>query len=235
MIHREDDSEMRLEEFSGVAPLFPLAHPTLFPGMVQPFQIFEPRYREMTKQVLAGERLIAMTVLKPRWEPKYESKTAPVHPVVCLGRVTADERLPDGRYLLMLRGVCRAEIVDELETDNPFRTARLKVLDDLMLAKPKFDREVRRQELIEQFQQLFPAMAGKPALFPLLQEEVPFGLVCDLIAFSMHLAPAESYAVLAEPNVDVRSDLVLRHLEQRLGSRASGHYDLAFPPMFSAN
>jgi Lon protease-like protein len=235
MLDRENDSESVLSSFSGITPLFPLAHPTLFPGLVQPFQIFEPRYREMTRDVLSGERLIAMTVLKPRWETKYESKGVPVQPVVCLGRVTVDEKLPDGRYMLMIRGLCRAEIVHELETDRPYRNARLRILDDVVLAQPKINREQRRLDLINLFQQLFPGLSSRPSLLPLLQDQVPFGVVCDLIAFAMHLSPSESYAVLAESNVDLRSERILRDLQNRLHSQYTSVHDPAFPPMFSAN
>src|SRR5207253_4170439 len=93
-----------LANFAGVARLFPLPNLVLFPHVVQPLHVFEPRYREMTTDALAGDRLIATALLHPDWEAVYEGHP-PIHPVACLGRIVADQRLDDGRFLLLLRGL----------------------------------------------------------------------------------------------------------------------------------
>ena len=82
-----------LANFAGVARLFPLPNLVFFPHVMQPLHIFEPRYRQMTADALAGDRLIALTLLQPGWEDQYEGRPA-VHPVACLGRVVADQLLP---------------------------------------------------------------------------------------------------------------------------------------------
>src|SRR6266545_6172021 len=104
-----------LADFAGTARLFPLPNLVFFPHVMQPLHIFEPRYRQMTADALAGDRLIAMALLRPGWEPDYE-KVPPIYPVVCLGRIVADQRLEDGRYRLLLRGLSRAGIVEEVPT-----------------------------------------------------------------------------------------------------------------------
>src|SRR5205085_1976564 len=96
-----------LKQFSGMARLFPLPNVVLFPQVVQPLHIFEPRYREMTADALADDRLIAMALLQPGWEADYEGRP-PIHPICCLGRIFAEKHLPDGRYNLLLRGLTRA-------------------------------------------------------------------------------------------------------------------------------
>src|SRR3954470_24360560 len=95
-----------LPNFAGGAALFPLRNLALFPHAVQPLHVFEPRYRRMTARALAGDRLIALVLLKPGWEADYDNHPA-VHPVACLGRIVADQRLDDGRYNLLLRGLSR--------------------------------------------------------------------------------------------------------------------------------
>ena len=75
-----------LSGFCGKVRLFPLPNLVLFPEVMQPLHIFEPRYRQMTADALAGDRLIALGLLRPGWEADYDGKPA-IYPVACLGRV----------------------------------------------------------------------------------------------------------------------------------------------------
>src|SRR5262249_61215492 len=98
---------------AGPARLFPLPTLVLFPHVLQPLHIFEPRYRQMTADALAGDRLIAMALLRPGWEKDYEGRP-PIYSVICVGRIVAEKRLPDGRFNILLRGVSRARVRREL-------------------------------------------------------------------------------------------------------------------------
>ena len=103
------DDPTSLGDFSGRARLFPLPNLVLFPSVVQPLHIFEPRYRQLMEDALKDDRLIAMALLQPGWEDDYY-KNPPIYPVVCLGRVHKEERLPDGRWNLLLHGLARARV-----------------------------------------------------------------------------------------------------------------------------
>ena len=94
-----------LQTFSGQAPLFPLPNVVLFPHATLPLHIFEPRYRQMTADALRGEQLIAMSLLKSVVQDASDSATPAIHPIVGLGQIIAHERLEDGRYMLILKGV----------------------------------------------------------------------------------------------------------------------------------
>src|SRR5437763_12628020 len=98
------DDLSALGDFDGTARLFPLPNLVLFPYVIQPLHIFEPRYRQMTADSLAGDRLLTMALLRPGWEESYEGRPA-VHPVGCLGKIVADQHLENGRYNLLLRGL----------------------------------------------------------------------------------------------------------------------------------
>ena len=95
---------------SRLVPVFPLPNVVLFPGVVCPLHVFEPRYREMVTDVLAGERLIALALLRPGWEAEYEGAPA-VHEVACVGRVAAAEPLRDGRFNILVQGEERVRIL----------------------------------------------------------------------------------------------------------------------------
>src|SRR6516162_1515926 len=119
------DDMSALANFGGTARLFPLPNVVLFPQVVQPLHIFEPRYRQMTADALADDRLIAPVLLRPGWEADYEGQPA-IYSVLCLGRVVAEQRLPDGRFNLLLRGLSRCRIVQELPGEKLYRSARVE-------------------------------------------------------------------------------------------------------------
>src|SRR5438552_13063110 len=116
------------DDFDSDVRLFPLPNVVLFPHVLLPLHIFEPRYREMTADALAGDSLLAMALLSPGWEAEYEGKPE-LHRTVCLGKIVADQRLEDGRYNLLLRGLARARILEEISSDQLYRSARLELLD----------------------------------------------------------------------------------------------------------
>src|SRR5262245_743250 len=107
-------------------PIFPLPSTVLFPNVFLPLHIFEPRYREMIADALASDRMIGMALLRPGWERDYEGRP-PVYPIGCSGVVTHFDRLSDGRYNIVLRGLERFRIVEE----NHSRAYRLAVVEQV--------------------------------------------------------------------------------------------------------
>ena len=105
-----DDPSTESVEFSGRVRLFPLPNLVLFPHVMQPLHVFEPRYRCLLEDSLASDRLIAMALLAPGWENDYEGRP-PLYPMACLGRVTSFHRLDDGTYNLLLLGLHRVRLV----------------------------------------------------------------------------------------------------------------------------
>ena len=98
--------------FASTLPLFPLPNVVLFPGVFLPLHIFEARYRAMTEDALAGDRMIGMPLLKPWFDAEYEGRP-PIYPVGCVGLITHAERLPDGRFNVVLQGVERFRVKEE--------------------------------------------------------------------------------------------------------------------------
>lgn len=94
-----------------ILPIFPLAGVLLLPGGRLPLNIFEPRYRAMTEDALAGDHLIGM--IQPR-DPQASGVQPPVYDTGCAGKITRCETTDDGRYLIMLTGLCRFRVIEEL-------------------------------------------------------------------------------------------------------------------------
>src|SRR5438132_13243727 len=108
-----NDDLAALEGFSGTARLFPLPNLVLFPHVIQPLHVFEPRYRQMTADALDGDRLIAIVLPRPGWEYHYAGSPE-IYSVATLGTIVADQKLDDGRYNILLRGLSRIHLSHEI-------------------------------------------------------------------------------------------------------------------------
>ena len=96
-------------------PIFPLAGALLFPRSQLPLRIFEPRYRAMTRDALASDRLIAMV------QPKDSGEPPALFEIGCIGRIASCDELDDGRFDIVLEGLSRFRIAREAEVETPYR------------------------------------------------------------------------------------------------------------------
>ena len=175
-----------------VLPIFPLPDLTFFPHTLLPLHIFEARYRAMIVDALARDRRLAVVRLRPGYETDYAGKPA-VYDVAGAGEIVKCERLPTGRYNLVLKGDTRVRIQSELPTDTLYRLVRAEPLEDRP-APRDLGAEVER--IREACHRLLAAL-GRPRelLDEALKPEHGPGMVADQIA-----------AVL--PEADVRQELL---------------------------
>jgi Lon protease-like protein len=129
-------------------PLLPLPNCVLFPGVVQPLHIFEPRYKTMVADALDGSGLLALALLKEGWEPNYYDKPL-IHSMTCIGKIVAHEKVEDGKYNLLLHGVARARVIGE-EHERPYRLAKMEAVEFPAPESPptaalQFQRKVLRE------------------------------------------------------------------------------------------
>ena len=110
-------------------PIFPLPNCVLLPGGLLPLHVFEPRYRELTRDCLAGHHLMGIARLRPGYETAYYGKP-PVYERFGVGQIICSEELPDGRFALLLRGVARVELARELPAQRNYRVVEATPLVD---------------------------------------------------------------------------------------------------------
>lgn len=110
-------------------PIFPLPNCVLLPGGLLPLHVFEPRYRELTRDCLAGHQLMGVARLRPGYEATYYGRP-PVYERFGVGKIICSEELPDGRFALLLRGVARVEIARELPAERQYRLVEARELPD---------------------------------------------------------------------------------------------------------
>ena len=233
------DDTPPLSEFAGTARLFPLPNLVLFPQGMQPLRVFEPRYRQLTADALTADRLIALALLRPGWEADYDGKPA-IHAVACLGRVVADQRLDDGRYNILLRGLSRIRVLEEVAQGKLYRTARVELLAD---AAPPDELAARalRKRLARAVAAWFPDKGAEYRQFrKLLRSELPLGPLGDIVAFALPLDLEVKQGLLEELDVRRRVLRLLEFLEGHAQKPATSKPDPAaplrkFPPEFSAN
>src|SRR5215470_5745629 len=137
-----------------ILPIFPLPGVLLLPRGRLPLNIFEPRYLAMTRDALAGERLIGM--VQPT-DPRVVGDNPPVYPIGCAGRITSFSETDDGRFLITLSGSSRFRFREELPLLEGYRRV---VPDWHEFARdleneeePSFDRERLLRGLKGYFQQ----------------------------------------------------------------------------------
>jgi len=229
-----EDLDFDADTFSGVARLFPLPNLVLYPHVMQPLHIFEERYREMVEDALAGDKLIAMAVLEPGWEHDYESRP-PVAPYACLGKIVAHNRLPDGRYNLLVLGVQRVKIDHELDPPRSFRQASVELIDDDYDFDTPAENRCLQQKLLTAFRNNLSCECEAPEeLEKLLSGEVPLGLLTDLAAYALPLETAIKQELLAECRVSARAAILLSQVKQFTIARPEKSSHI-FPPLFSDN
>jgi Lon protease-like protein len=221
-----------LAGFSGKARLFPLPSLVFFPQVMQPLHIFEPRYREMTADALAGDRFIALALPKPGWEKDYADKPA-LHDIACLGRIMAEQQLDDGRFNILLRGLARIHLVKEISSKKLYRVARAEILEDIPLAD-EADELRWRNTLIEKAPTWFPNQGEVVEQFgKLLHSDLALGTLCDILTFAVPLDVEFKQTLLEELNVETRLQTLHDFLESKKCLEAKSQRN--FPPEFSVN
>lgn len=104
-------------------PLFPLARAVLFPRTFLPLHIFEARYQELTREILATHHHLLLALAMDSDAPEPLPSDAPFHPVGTLARIVRAEPLVDGRWNLLIQGVQTVRLV-EVPTGNTYRQGR---------------------------------------------------------------------------------------------------------------
>jgi uncharacterized protein len=211
---------------SELLPIFPLSNVVLFPRVKTPLHLFEPRYRQLARDVLQGERRIGMVVVRPEHIDEMPGDP-PIYPVGCAGVITESHRMPDGRYNIVLLGEHRVRVVDEEPRVEPrlYRVARVVRLED---SYPDAERaRVARLRaaitadigVLVRRAQPDRTHAFDPELFAGVDDETFVNAVANALAFP----PEEKQALLEAENVPDRYARLASSLSfQRLEVESTG-------------
>ncbi|MBA2389975.1 MAG: LON peptidase substrate-binding domain-containing protein [Geodermatophilaceae bacterium] len=113
-------------------PLFPLGSTVLFPGVLLPLHIFEPRYRSLVRDLLdlpeGEQRRFGVVAIREGWEVGAD-KVRALHTVGCTALVRRINPHPDGRYDVIGVGAQRFELLDVDDSTQPYLTGSVRWLD----------------------------------------------------------------------------------------------------------
>lgn len=197
------------EDLPEELPIFPLSGALLLPWGRLPLNIFEPRYLNMTLDCLGQNRIIGM--VQPNYDQKGDSAEPAVYSVGCAGRVASFEETEDGRLLILLKGLCRFSIVQEIEGRRGYR--RVKASYDAFRADldAPSNFEVNRETLFARLKPYLDAHAmplGIDVLKGLSDPSLVTSL-CMICPFD----PREKQALLEAPTLKARYDALLALLQ----------------------
>lgn len=196
-------------------PLFPLPNVVLFPNVFLPLHIFEPRYRAMIGDALAGDRIIGMALLRPGFETDYEGRP-PVFSVGCAGVISHSEPMGDGRYNIVLRGLEKFRITAE-DRSKAYRLAQVDALPEEI---PEADRTPLRHQR-HRLEALLAAAIERTGVEPRLPPAVADEDLVNALAQYMELDPLERQALLERKGVLARCRGLIELLEMKSLARGS--------------
>jgi len=187
-------------------PIFPLQDVVLFPNAARPLHIFEPRYRAMIADALEGDHIIGMILLQPGYEAEYEGRP-PIYEIGCAGIISDVEKLPDGRYNILLQGLVKFRVVSE-DRSRPYRVAAVEPLPEVLNDSDRMTLDRRRGRLEELLAALIPNLNAPPTL--------PAERLVDGVAQLLEIAPPERQALLELEGPLPRAEAIIKRLEGRL-------------------
>ncbi|OLC71863.1 MAG: hypothetical protein AUH83_15085 [Deltaproteobacteria bacterium 13_1_40CM_4_68_19] len=199
-------------------PIFPLPGAVLLPHALVPLHIFEPRYRKMTQDCDAGLRVLALANIP---DDRAAAERPPrVLPAIGIGVLTRVDRLPDGRFNIVLRGVQRAVIERELPTAEPYRLVRARALSPSRPAPSA-------GELANDLKRLVLALSAAlrneeaQALAQLAGRAADPGDLADIVAGALIANPRDRQAVLEAVELEPRLELAAQAAAAALARTAS--------------
>lgn len=211
MNHDEDDTmsiQQRIASASDALKVFPLPSVVLFPHTVLPLHIFEPRYRALVRDALATDRVMALAQLEPGWEGHYEGRPA-MQPMLCAGLILWHEEVEDGRFNILLQGVCRARMLEELPAAKPYREVRAEIIEDFPYEGP--EEEQLRQAVFELASRVPPDYAE--GLLP-ITARASGGMLADVVAAAVVPEVGRRQQLLGELDVPRRLSAVLEDVSE---------------------
>lgn len=198
-------------------PVMPLPGAVLFPNVLLPLHIFEPRYRQMLEHALRNHRIFCVTLVKPScldWdavEDFFHFATA--------GLIRACVERSDGTSNLILQGLQRVRLTD-FEQEKPFPVAGIDVVE------PRNSTTVETEALGAKVVELYASLKHDRRQLPAkldqyLSELRDLEMLADLMASTFVNDPLRRQRLLEEQSLNQRLRFLIRYLRDEIGNAAA--------------
>ncbi|MGH7600331.1 MAG: LON peptidase substrate-binding domain-containing protein [bacterium] len=195
-------------------PIFPLPNVVFFPKVFLPLHIFEERYKCLIHDALRRDQKIGMILLQEGWERDYFGVPA-VHQIGCVGKIEAHEKLPQGRFNILLRGLSRFKIADFVQED-PYRIARVRLLDDDPLLLETDQQMHERKAFLNQFLRYLTEVLGIELEEHKLDRTASLESVVNQVAAVLDIPIGQKQQLLEMSGVAKRYGIVRGIIDERL-------------------
>lgn len=196
--------------------IFPLPTTVFYPTTTLPLHIFEPRYRQMVADALTGNRLIGMVLLKPDWEADYFARPH-VMPIGCVGRIDKAAQMPEGKYNILLQGLSRFKIIEEIP-GKAYRRAHVEYLRDTHDHTMEEPGSPKIQSLIAHYEKYLNLLPN-PSDLPLasdLRDQTKLSHAVDQLVYWLNPSVEEKQAFLEELDVHKRVDALCSLIDLKI-------------------
>lgn len=208
----------RRQKSSGTAfleiPIFPLPNVVFFPKIFLPLHIFEERYKTMIIDALHNDQKVGMILLQEGWEQDYFG-VPPVHLIGCVGKIEAHEKLPQGRFNILLRGLSRFQIIDFLQKE-PYRIARVQLLNDDPLLLETDQQRSERKAFLNQFLRYLNDVLGIELEEQKLDRSASLESMVNQVAATLDIPVMQKQQLLEMSGVAKRYGIIRGIIDERL-------------------
>jgi uncharacterized protein len=202
-----------LERACAALKVFPLHGVAVLPGTPAPFHIFEPRYKALVADALRGDRVLAVPNLVAK--EGAQQLRPPLRPIAGACLLEQEERYEDGRYDIVVRGIARVRLLEELPSTQPYREFRAEVVEDVWPERGPgaLGNEIESlRQLVYELSRRLPSESGAPALAEAVAQMKDPSAITDLVAAAAVSEPEARQRVLEELVVARRLAYVLEEV-----------------------
>ena len=207
-------------------PMFPLGM-VLFPTQLLPLHVFEPRYRQMTRDLLDGDGRFGVVLIERGSEVGGGDTRSDFG---CVAQLVQAQQSADGRFALMAIGVERLRVLSWLP-DDPYPRALVQLVEDAesAMAAPELEARYRASTSMLRRVLALAAELGQPAPASTIEfSEDPRTGSLQLCA-AAPLGPFDRQRLLAAGGADERLDLLEAYLVETQ-SFYEAHIAMGPPP-----
>ena len=199
------------QEKRSVVPALPLPNVILYPKALLPLHIFEPRYIELIQDALEGNKQLALALLKPGWEKDYFGRPE-VFPIAGLGEIVHWDKLPGGKFNILVRGLSRVRIAEEFG-GGPYRIAQVEILaEGSAKTRDAAAHSVQKIRLLTGLRRL----SEEPVNVP---QRVEIGHLADIVTIALPIEIYRKQALFEIVDVRKRAERVSQTIDEVLSRR----------------
>ncbi|TWP50293.1 peptidase [Lentzea tibetensis] len=199
-------------------PLFPLGT-VLLPGASLPLHIFEPRYRQLTVDLMSGTlsgRRFGVVCIKQGWEVGLDNVDS-MHDIGCSAVLLEARRLDDGRYDIVARGERRFRVLDVDSSSAPYLIGKVEWLEDEPVPEAALEVVPLLVDGARGAHRRYCSAAWKPEDWSEPDADTPLGDLSYVIAADCLLPVEDRQRLLEESSPARRLRLVRKMLGRETG------------------